>query len=190
MVEEKRQLHAAAGDEKGVGDSLHTAWDHRDGRRTVRRRARALRAEQVDSRAIRRRRAACSRRSTISGCSRWIKVTMAALGRSSNRRWRWRRRPVRSSRRPTACATSLSPNLGRGQFDQARNHFERSLASAARLGWKENVAYCLVGFGARCRCRGRARPGWTLPRTGGTLVEDLHLNLETLRGSGAGHGGG
>ncbi len=36
--------------------------------------------------------------------------------------------------------------LGEGRFDQARVHFAAALEAALRMGWKENVAYCLVGF--------------------------------------------
>jgi tetratricopeptide (TPR) repeat protein len=36
--------------------------------------------------------------------------------------------------------------LGDGRFDQARARFAFGLDAAFRMGWKENVAYCLVGL--------------------------------------------
>ena len=38
--------------------------------------------------------------------------------------------------------------LGAGRPDRSRVRFGEALEAAVRLGWKENVAYSLVGFGA------------------------------------------
>src|SRR6266487_3283480 len=79
---------------------------------------------------------------------------MGLLGPSSSRPWRWRRSPVPSGRRPTACATSLSPNYGTGR-------------STRRATISEQPSHPPLGSAGQFL--GQAE----------ILVEDLNLNLES-----------
>jgi predicted ATPase/class 3 adenylate cyclase len=68
--------------------------------------------------------------------------------------------------------------LGEGRFDQARTRFAAGLEAALRMGWKENVAYCLVGFSsvdfAADRLDRAARFLGQVER----IAEDIHLIFE------------
>jgi tetratricopeptide (TPR) repeat protein len=67
--------------------------------------------------------------------------------------------------------------LGDRRLDQARVRFRDALSAAVRLGWKENVAYCLVGFAALAVAAGELdRAGLVLGQAE-LLVEDHHLKL-------------
>ena len=68
--------------------------------------------------------------------------------------------------------------LGDGRIDHARARFEGALTRAARMGWKENVAYCLVGVGAIAVAAGELDQAGRFLGQAEFLVEDLHLNLE------------
>jgi predicted ATPase/class 3 adenylate cyclase len=68
--------------------------------------------------------------------------------------------------------------LGDGRIDHARARFEGALTGAARMGWKENVAYCLVGIGAIAVAAGEFDQAGRFLGQAELLVDDLHLNLE------------
>jgi hypothetical protein len=53
-----------------------------------------------------------------------------------------------------------------------------AIAGAVRMGWKENVAYCLVGFGALAVAAGELAAAGHFLGQAELLIEDLHLRLE------------
>ena len=56
--------------------------------------------------------------------------------------------------------------------------FGEALEAAVRLGWKENVAYCLVGVGAIAVDAGQLDSAGHFLGQAELLIEDLHLKLE------------
>jgi hypothetical protein len=69
--------------------------------------------------------------------------------------------------------------LGDGKTDAARNRFREAAEACARLGWRENVAYSLVGCAAVAVAAGDLeRAGHFVGQADG-LCEDLQLRLET-----------
>ena len=68
--------------------------------------------------------------------------------------------------------------LGDGRIEHARARFEGAITRAARMGWTENVAYCLVGIGAIAVAAGQFDQAGRFLGQAELLVEELHLNLE------------
>jgi predicted ATPase/class 3 adenylate cyclase len=68
--------------------------------------------------------------------------------------------------------------LGDGRIDHARARFGGAITGAARMGWKENVAYCLVGIAAIAVAAGEFDPAGRFLGQAELLVEDHHLKLE------------
>jgi predicted ATPase/class 3 adenylate cyclase len=77
----------------------------------------------------------------------------------------------------TLCDLAFA-ELGEGRFDQARAHFAAGLEAALRMGWRENVAYCLVGFSSVDFARDRLeRAAHSLGQVD-RIVEDTQLSFE------------
>ena len=68
--------------------------------------------------------------------------------------------------------------LGDRKIDRARERFEGAITLAARMGWTENVAYCLVGSGAIAIAAGELDQAGRFLGQAEFLIEELHLNLE------------
>ena len=147
MVEEKRQLHAAADDEKGVGDSLHLLGiiameeERYDDARALFEQGKSIRERFGDDAGLQssvHNLGLLAMSQGNYGLARAELESALAIAEKAG-----------SERQAANSLCDLAfAELWDGQFDQARNHFGAAIASAARLGWKENVAYCLVGFGA------------------------------------------
>jgi predicted ATPase/class 3 adenylate cyclase len=69
--------------------------------------------------------------------------------------------------------------LGGGRLDEARERFQEAHAMAARMGWTENVAYCLVGFSALALAAAELEAAGKLLGQVDRLVEDIHLTFLT-----------
>jgi len=68
--------------------------------------------------------------------------------------------------------------LGQAGPEEARVVFAEALRQASALDWKENVAYVLVGLAAvSTETDDLERAAWCLGQAG-SLLEELHLNLE------------
>jgi hypothetical protein len=68
--------------------------------------------------------------------------------------------------------------LGDGRIDEAALLFGEALAAAARMGWTENVAFCLVGCTAIAAAAGELDHAGHLLGQAEGLCEDIHLMLE------------
>ena len=68
--------------------------------------------------------------------------------------------------------------LGDGRFDEARAHFAAGLEAALRMGWKENVAYCLVGFSSAEFAADRLDRAARFLGQVDRIVEDIQLIFE------------
>jgi hypothetical protein len=69
--------------------------------------------------------------------------------------------------------------LGAGRPERAHVRFGEALESSVRLGWKENVAYCLAGVGAIAVDAGQLDSAGHVLGQAELLVDDLHLKLES-----------
>jgi tetratricopeptide (TPR) repeat protein len=68
--------------------------------------------------------------------------------------------------------------LGGGRLEQARARFEEALAGALEMGWKENVAYCLVGLGAIDVAAGELDRAARFFGQVDRIAEEIHLSFE------------
>jgi tetratricopeptide (TPR) repeat protein len=177
MVEEMRQLHAAAGDEQGLGDALHLlgiiAVEERryDDARVLYEQGKAIRERFGDDvglqASIHNLGLLAMSQSDYGRARAELELALAMAEKSG-------------SEQQTAnslCDLGFA-ELGDGRLDQARARFGEALASAVRLGWKENVAYCLVGLGGVAVAVGELDLAGHVLGQAERLVEDLHLKLE------------
>jgi hypothetical protein len=68
--------------------------------------------------------------------------------------------------------------LGDGRLDHAHTRFGEAVESAARLGWKENIAYCFVGLSAIALAKGELELAAHLVGQADFLAEDVQLKFE------------
>jgi predicted ATPase/class 3 adenylate cyclase len=177
MVEEKRQLHAAADDEKGVGDSLHllgiiaTEEGRYEDARVLYEQGKSIRERFGDDAGVQFSVHNLGLLAMSQGDYGRARAELElALAMAENL----------GSEQQTAnslCDLGFA-ELGDGRLDQARARFGEALASAVRLGWKENVAYCLVGLGGVAVAVGELDLAGHVLGQAERLVEDLHLKLE------------
>ena len=76
----------------------------------------------------------------------------------------------------SACDLGFA-NLGDGRLDEARGRFREAYARAARMGWTENTAYCLVGFSALALASDDLETAGVLLGQVDRLVEEIHLSF-------------
>ena len=177
MVEEKRQLHAAADDEEGVGDSLQllgiiAAEEGRyDDARVLYEQAKTIHERFGNDGGL---------QSTIHDLG-LLAMIQADYGRARAELESGLAMAQKAGSEQQT-ANSLCDlgfvELGDGQLDSARARFGEAVVSAIRLGWKENVSYCLVGLGAIAVADGSLEPAGHFLGQAELLVEDLNLNLE------------
>ena len=67
--------------------------------------------------------------------------------------------------------------LGQGQYEEARAVFEESLRQCVELGWKENIAYTLVGLAAVSTETGDLERAARMLGQAEILGEEIHLRL-------------
>jgi predicted ATPase/class 3 adenylate cyclase len=68
-------------------------------------------------------------------------------------------------------------NLGAGRLDEARERFQDAYSRAARMGWTENTAYCLVGFSALALAADDPETAGSLLGQVDRLLEEIHLEF-------------
>ena len=178
MAEEMSQLHAAAGDERGVGQSMTMlgvvamAEERYGDSRALFEQSKAVRERLGDEHGVQ---------------SSLHNLGLVAMAEGDHGRARAElgsalafaeKHGLEGSRANSACDLGFA-ELGDGRIDQARVRFGEALASAAQLGWKENVAYCFVGFGAVAVAAGEHNQAGRLLGHAERLVEDHHLKLTT-----------
>ena len=177
LAEEKRRLHAAMGDEKGVGDSIHllglvaiTEGRYADARalleqgKSIRERVgdeadqassfHVLGLLAMDEGQFERARAELGAALAIAekhGMERWIANSQCDLAFAE---------------------------LGDRRVEEARLLFGEALAAAARMGWTENVAFCLVGCSAVAAGAGELDHAGHLLGQAERLCEEIQLKLE------------
>ena len=177
MVEEKRQLHAAAGEEGGVGDAIHflglIAMEEGrfDDARALYEEGKSIRERFGDDfdlqTSVHNLGLLAMSQGDYGGARAQLESALAIAEK------------VGSEQQAANSLCDLAfAELGDGRLDQARVRFGEALASAVRLGWKENVAYCLVGLGAVSVVAGELDPAGRFLGHAERLVEDLHLKLE------------
>jgi predicted ATPase/class 3 adenylate cyclase len=177
LAEQKRQLHGAIGDEKGVGDSIHllgvvamTAGRYAESRslleegKSIRERL----GDEADQQSSLHVLGLVAMDEGQFGRARTeLGSALAIAEKHGMERW------LANSQCDLAFA-----ELGDGRIDEAAPLFGAALAAAARMGWTENVVFCLVG------CSAVAAAGGELDRAGHVLgqaerlCEDIHLMLE------------
>jgi predicted ATPase/class 3 adenylate cyclase len=177
MVEEMRQVHAAAGDEEGVGEASHflghIAMDESrlDDARTLYEQGKATRERFGNEFGV---------QSSIHNLG-LLAMIQGDYGRA--------RTDLESS---LALAKKLDSEqqvanslcdlgfaeLGDGRLDHARARFGGAAESATRLGWKENVAYCLVGLSAIAIAERELELAAHLLGQADFLAEDVQLKFE------------
>jgi predicted ATPase/class 3 adenylate cyclase len=175
LADEKRQLHAAAGDEKGVGDSLlllgliATSEEERYGEaRDLLEQSKSIYQQLGDASGLR---------------SSLHQAGLLAMNQGDYARARSDLESaltMHSSDWQTA--NSLSDlgfaELGDGRVDRARARFGEALDAAVRMSWKYMAACCLLGLGAVCVSEDELdRAGLLLGQVDG-LAEDIHLKFE------------
>jgi predicted ATPase/class 3 adenylate cyclase len=178
LAEEKRQMNVTLGDERGVAASIHILGNiaAAEGRYED---ARALLEE---GRSIRER----------LGDQLGVATSLHNLGLLAMDEGDYgRARPELESalaitetqglerwRANSLCDLAFA-ELGDGKIEDARSRFGEALAACARLGWRENVAYCLVGCGAVVAAAGDLERAGRFLGQADRLCEDLQLRLET-----------
>jgi predicted ATPase/Flp pilus assembly protein TadD len=177
MAEEKRQLHAAAGDERGVGEAMHFLGliAMEDGRfdeaRTLYEQGKATRERFGDESGV---------QSSVHNLG-LLAMIQGDYGRAhtdlESSLALARKLGSEQQEANSLCDLGFA-ELGDGRLDHARARLREGLASAARLGWKENVAYCLVGLGAVAVTEGELELVGHLLGQADLLVEELQLSFE------------
>jgi len=177
IAEQMRQLHAATGEEMGVGDSIHVlaviamAEGRHGDARTLHEQSKSIYERIGDE-------------SSLQFSLHNLGLLAMAQGDYGRARSKLEsalaiaeKHGLEQQMANSLCDLGFA-ELGDGRLDQARQRFGRALADAARLGWKENAAYCLVGLGAVAVAAGELDPAGHFLGQADRLVEDLHLKLE------------
>ena len=177
MAEEKRQLHAAAGDERGVGEAMHflglIAMEEGrfDEARTLYEQGKATRERFGDESGV---------QSSVHNLG-LLAMIQGDYGRAhtdlESSLTLARKLGSEQQEANSLCDLGFA-ELGDGRLDHARARLREGLASAARLGWKENVAYCVVGLGAVAVAEGELELAGHLLGQADLLAEDLQLKFE------------
>ena len=178
LTEEKSQLHARTGDERGMGQSMAMLGviameegRYGDGR-VLLERSKSIRERIGDEFGLQfslhnlgllaMTQGDYGRARAELGSGLAIAQKHGLEGRMAN----------------SACDLGFD-ELGDGRLDYARVRFGEAITAAVRLGWTENIAYSLVGLGAVAVAADElARAGHFLGQAE-RLVEDLHLNLHS-----------
>ena len=87
-------------------------------------------------------------------------------------------RGLEPSRANSLCDLGFA-ELGANRIDRARLRFGQALEPALRLGWKENIAYCLAGAAAIAVDAGQLDSAGHFLGQAELLIEDLHVKLES-----------
>jgi len=177
MAESERQLHAAAGEERGVGEAMHllgiiaSAKGRFDEARDLLEQSRSIRERFGDLQGLQGSFHNLGLLAMDQGdYGRARAELQSALEHAEKHELDWR---VANSQ----CDLGFA-ELGDGRPDHARVRFGEAIAGAARMGWKENVAYCLVGFGGVAVAAGELDRAGRFLGQAELLIEDLHLRLE------------
>jgi len=175
MAESERELHASTGEESGAGEALHLLG--------IIASAQGRFAEAHDL--LEQGKAVRERFGDFEGLSgSFHNLGLLAMDQGDFKRARAELESglAIAEKHGIDVANSLCDlgfaELGDGRIDHARARFEGALTRAARMGWKENVAYCLVGIGAIAVAAGEFDQAGRFLGQAELLVEELHLNLE------------
>jgi predicted ATPase/class 3 adenylate cyclase len=176
-AQQKRQLHAAIGDEKGVGDSIHllgviAASERRyPDARALLEQGKSIRerlGDEVDMQSSFHVLGLVAMDEGDFGRARAdLGAALAIAEKHGLERW------TANSQCDLAFA-----ELGNGRVEEAGLLFGEALAAAARMGWTENVAFCLVGCSAVAAAAGELDHAGHLLGQTDRLCEDIHLTLE------------
>jgi predicted ATPase len=177
LAEQKRQLHAAIGDEKGVGDSIHllgviaTSEGRYTESRALLEQGKSIRERLGDEADVQSSFHVLGLVAMDEGdfgrARAELGAALAIAEKDGMERW------IANSQCDLAFA-----ELGDGRIEEARLLFGEALAAAARMGWTENVAFCLVGCSAVAAAAGDFDHAGRLLGQGERLCEDIHLKLE------------
>jgi len=178
LAEEKRQMSAALGDERGVGRSIGilgniaAAEGRYDEARALLEESRSIREQDGDELGLQSSLHNLGLLAMDEGdYERARQELEAALAISE-------KRGLQRASANSLCDLAFA-ELGDGKTDAARNRFREAAEACARLGWRENVAYSLVGCAAVAVAAGDLeRAGHFVGQADG-LCEDLQLRLET-----------
>jgi len=175
MAESERELHASTGEESGAGEALHllgimaSAQGRFDEARALLEQGRAVRERFGDFEGL-------------SGSFHNLGLLAMDQGDFKRARAELESGLAIAEKHGIDVANSLCDlgfaELGDGRIDHARARFEGAITRAARMGWTENVAYCLVGIGAIAVAAGQFDQAGRFLGQAELLVEELHLNLE------------
>ena len=175
MAESERELHASTGEESGAGEALHllgivaSAQGRFDEARGLLEQGRAVRERFGDFEGL-------------SGSFHNLGLLAMDQGDFKRARAELESGLAIAEKHGIDVANSLCDlgfaELGDGRIDHARARFEGAITRAARMGWTENVAYCLVGIGAIAVAAGQFDQAGRFLGQAELLVEELHLNLE------------
>ena len=177
MAEEMRQLHAATGEERGLGDSIHllgiiAMLEGRYGEsRTLHEQSKLIFERLGDESSLQfsvHNQGLLAMAQGDYGRARVEFESALAIAEKHG---------LGQQMANSLCDLGFA-ELGGGRLDQARMRFGQALAVAGRLVWKENVAYCLVGLGAIAVAAGELDPAGHFLGQADRLVEDLQLKLE------------
>jgi predicted ATPase len=177
LAEQKRQLHAAIGDEKGVGDSIHLLGviAMSEGRyiesRALLEQGKSIRERLGDEADVQSSFHVLGLVAMDEGDFERARAelgsALAIAEKDGMERW------IANSQCDLAFA-----ELGDGRIEEARLLFGDALAAAARMGWTENVAFGLVGCSAVAAAAGDLDHAGHLLGQADRLCEDIHLILE------------
>jgi tetratricopeptide (TPR) repeat protein len=175
MTESERELHASTGEESGAGEALHllgliaSAQGRFAEARDLLEQGRAVRERFGDFEGL-------------SGSFHNLGLLAMDQGDFERARAELESGLAIAEKYGIDVANSLCDlgfaELGDGRIDHARARFEGAITRAARMGWTENVAYCLVGTGAIAVAAGEFDHAGRFLGQAELLVEELHLNLE------------
>ena len=175
MAESERQLHASTGEESGAGEAVHllgiiASAEGRFGEaRDLLEQARSVREQFGDMQGLQ-------------GSFHNLGLLAMDQGDYGRARAELESGLAIAEKHGFDTANSLCDlgfaELGDGRIDHARARFGPAIAAAARMGWRENVAYSLVGIGAISVAAGELDRAGRFLGQAELLVEDLHLNLE------------
>ena len=178
LAEEKRQMSAALGNERGVGRSIGilgniaAAEGRYDEARALLEEGRSIREQLGDELGLQSSLHNLGLLAMDEGdYERARQELEAALAISE-------KRGLQRASANSLCDLAFA-ELGDGKTDAARNRFREAVEACARLGWRENVAYSLVGCAAVAVAAGDLeRAGHFVGQADG-LCEVLQLRLET-----------
>jgi predicted ATPase/class 3 adenylate cyclase len=178
LAVEARELSASQGDERGVGDAIHllgniaSAEGRYDEARRLLEEGRSIREQLGDETGLATSLHNLGLLAMDEGdYGRALADLEAGLALDEERgSERWRANSL--------CDLAFA-ELGGGRIDDARRRFRKAIAANAWLGWRENVAYSLVGSAAVAATNGELQPAARFLGQADRLCEELQLRLET-----------